>query len=198
LKDSALGRLKSARKVRIIGGQWRRRQLYFEPTAGLRPTGDRIREQLFNWIGPLLEDTHCIDLFAGSGALAFEALSRGARSCLAIEHDPTAAQWLRYNAQQLGACQLQVLHADCLRVLTQTPTQKADIVFIDPPFAMKFTQNVCQKLEYHGWLTATANVYCELAAESAPLQIPPNWQLKRQKISGNVDSRVYTRIEPRE
>ena len=122
-------------KLRIIGGQWRSRQISFAATPGLRPTGDRIRETLFNWLAPNVPGAQCLDLFAGSGALGFEAVSRGAASCIALELHRAAASQLRDNKRNLGANQLTILEADAMQYLKHNANQQAfDFVFVDPPF----------------------------------------------------------------
>lgn len=120
-------------QVRIIGGQWRRRILHFPAVDGLRPTPDRVRETLFNWLGQRLDGLRCLDLFAGSGALGFEAASRGAREVVMVERDSRALAALRQNREVLGAAQVEVVAADGLTWLAGG--QGAfDVIFLDPPF----------------------------------------------------------------
>ncbi len=122
-------------RVRIIGGQWRSRLLRFPDAQGLRPTPDRVRETVFNWLGQDLTGTNCLDLFAGSGALGFEAASRGASRVVLVERDRVAAQALQANAATLQASAVEVVRADALAFLAQD--QRAyDVVFLDPPYLL--------------------------------------------------------------
>ena len=122
-------------RIRIIGGQWKRRLLPVPDSPGLRPTPDRVRETLFNWLGQDLSGWHCLDLFAGSGALGFEAASRGAARVLMVEQNPAIARGLNASVQQLGAgaC-IEVIRADAARWLDQRPTMLQDLILLDPPF----------------------------------------------------------------
>lgn len=119
--------------VRIIGGEWRRRRLVLPPGTAVRPTPDRVRETLFNWLGQTLRGADCLDLFAGSGALGFEALSRGARSATLIERDAVLAAALVEHARRLGAS-ADVIAADAMDYLTSASRQRFDVAFVDPPF----------------------------------------------------------------
>lgn len=120
-------------QVRIIGGQWRRRLLQFPDLAGLRPTPDRVRETLFNWLGQRLDGLRCLDLYAGSGALGFEAASRGAAEVVMVERDSQAFAALRRNRELLGAGQVELVNADGLAWLAGE-RGRFDVVFLDPPF----------------------------------------------------------------
>jgi 16S rRNA (guanine966-N2)-methyltransferase len=124
-----------ANKVRIVAGVWRSRLIEFPDVAGLRPSPDRVRETLFNWLGQDLTGMHCLDLFAGSGALGFEALSRGAASVVMVDKSPVALEGLRKNAQRLGATNLTVVRGDALEFARGTG-DRFDIVFIDPPYGL--------------------------------------------------------------
>lgn len=163
---------------------------------GLRPTGNRHRERLFNWLGVDIRGARCADLFAGSGALTFEAASRGAATCIAIDNHPLALQWLAYNAKQLQAEQVQYRFGDSIELLKTPPVKPMDVVFIDPPFALNCSSEVCHKLEQYDWLAGNAMMYVELPNDNEGFHPPPNWQLWRQQINGDVDSRLYKRIEP--
>jgi 16S rRNA (guanine966-N2)-methyltransferase len=176
-------------KLRIIGGRWRSRTLVFPAVDGLRPTGDRIRETLFNWLMPVLPGSRCLDLFAGSGILGFEALSRGADSCTLVELNPAAARQLEINAGLLGADTARIVHGNALVFLAQPPTMPFDLVFVDPPFAGNLWQEVLIRLE-QGWLCDGAWVYLEtpLATDLVP---GPKWHLHRQKQAGQVCYSLY-------
>ncbi|WP_049631464.1 16S rRNA (guanine(966)-N(2))-methyltransferase RsmD [Cellvibrio sp. pealriver] len=180
-------------QLRIIGGLWRGRKLSFPDVDGLRPTGDRIRETLFNWLAPDIQGARCLDLFAGSGALGLEALSRGAESSLMLEKNALAAQHLRNHLQLLNASNGQVEHTDSLQWLTQQQAPHPfDIIFIDPPFSLSLWEAVANTLESGGWLADEAIIYLE-APRDARLQLPVSWQLYRDKHAGQVSYRLYHR-----
>ena len=182
--------------MRIIGGQWRGRKLGFPDVDGLRPTGDRIRETLFNWLAPDIRGARCLDLFAGSGALGLEALSRGAGASLLVERDAKAAAQLRANLALLKADQGSLINADALTLLQQgNSATPFDVVFVDPPFQLNLWQAVVGALETGGWLADEAIVYIESGRESA-YQVPPNWTLHRDKQAGQVSYRLFYRLHP--
>lgn len=193
----AKARLKPAKgtnQLRIIGGQWRGRKLGFPDVDGLRPTGDRIRETLFNWLAPDIRGARCLDLFAGSGALGLEALSRGAGASLLVERDAKAAAQLRANLALLKADQGSLINADALTLLQQgNSATPFDVVFVDPPFQLNLWQAVVDALETGGWLADEAIVYIESGRESA-YQVPPNWTLHRDKQAGQVSYRLFYRL----
>lgn len=187
---------KGSNQLRIIGGAWRGRKLSFPDVDGLRPTGDRIRETLFNWLAPDIQGAHCLDLFAGSGALGLEALSRGAESSLLLEKHAGAAQQLKSNLQLLQADNGRVEQADSLQWLArQKPSHPFDIIFIDPPFALNLWTPIAAALEAHQWLSDEAIIYLE-APRDAQLQLPAHWQLHRDKQAGQVSFRLYYRHAP--
>ncbi|BFM13877.1 16S rRNA (guanine(966)-N(2))-methyltransferase RsmD [Maricurvus nonylphenolicus] len=177
--------------LRIIGGKWRGRKLAFPSIDGLRPTGDRIRETLFNWLTAELPGSQCLDLFAGSGALGLEALSRGAGQVTLLEKDSSAANQLRQHLTTLEASDGQVINSDSLTWLKQ-PASPVDIVFIDPPFQADLWQSVCEALENGGWLKAGSAIYIETPKDTL-FSAPTNWQLHREKHSGQVSYRLYFR-----
>jgi 16S rRNA (guanine966-N2)-methyltransferase len=184
---------KGGNHLRIIGGVWRGRKLSFPDADGLRPTGDRIRETLFNWLAPEIQGAHCLDLFAGSGALGLEALSRGAKYSLMLEKNAEAARQLNSNLQLLQADNGKVEQADSLGWLTrQQPAQRFDIVFIDPPFALDLWEKIAAALEAGNWLSDEATIYLE-APRDAQLHLPGNWQVHRDKQAGQVSFRLYHR-----
>jgi 16S rRNA (guanine966-N2)-methyltransferase len=181
-------------KLRIIGGQWRGRLLQFPDVTGLRPTGDRVRETLFNWLMGYLPEACCLDLFAGSGALSLEALSRGARAVCALELDKRAAQNIRHHAATLGTQQLTVYCDDTLAYLARGNTKAPyDIVFIDPPFAADLAGQCASLLEQGGWLSEKAWIYIEADKQLPPPLLPNHWQLHREKTAGQVLYRLYQR-----
>jgi len=179
-------------QLRIIGGRWRGRRLRFPDIEGLRPTPDRVRETLFNWLAPAIEGARCLDLFAGSGALGIEALSRGAAEVVWVERQPLAVRQLRQNLAQLGAAEAQVIPADAL-VWLGGPSRPFDVVFLDPPFGSDLLAPVCTALEQGGWLADGARIYLETARDAPMLKLPENWQLVREKIAGQVSYRLAVR-----
>ncbi|MDG1165353.1 MAG: 16S rRNA (guanine(966)-N(2))-methyltransferase RsmD [Porticoccaceae bacterium] len=190
---------KGQQKLRIIGGQWRSRQLSFPSVPGLRPTGDRIRETLFNWLAADVPGARCLDLFAGSGALSFEALSRGAASCTALERHPDAVRQLTDNKALLKADSLSVIEADCQQYLHQkAPDKGYHIVFIDPPFDAQLQGDICATINNSAWLAPGATIYCELPATDSGFVAPRNWEQRQQKVAGDVKYCLYSYIEPRD
>ena len=120
-------------EVRIIGGRLRGRVIEFENSNNIRPTGNRSREQLFDWLGPVIQGADCADLFAGSGALSFEALSRGATRCLSIDINSRAVRSLRHNAQKMDGSKIKVINSDSWRLAKKFARLPFDLIFIDPP-----------------------------------------------------------------
>lgn len=152
---------------------------------GLRPTADRVRETLFNWLAPVIAGSRCLDLFAGSGALGFEAASRGAAEVVMIEHAPAVVRVLEANARALGAAGIRIRRADALAWL-QTAGLPFDIVFVDPPFEAGLVTPSCELLAAKGWLSAGALVYLETPANRSFPVLPPDWTLLRDKQAGKV------------
>lgn len=154
--------------VRIIAGRFRGRRLPVADLPGLRPTPDRVRETVFNWLAPMIEGSHCLDLFAGSGVLGFEAASRGAAEVWMIERDPHALAMLRNNVVRLDtAATVQVHGADALDWLRRPPPRRFDLVFVDPPYADRITATAFAVLHEHGWLSDDAWLYCEWPQEQS-------------------------------
>ncbi len=169
---------------RIIGGQWRSRRLPILAVAGLRPTPDRVRETVFNWLAPRIAGARVLDLFAGSGALGFEALSRGAAAVTLVERDRALAENLRAQAERLGAEGARVVHGDALALLGSR-AEPHDIVFLDPPYDAGLLEPALAALA-GGWLTADARVYLEHEAAAAPPVLPPCWVPLRSARAGQV------------
>ncbi|MDB2649883.1 16S rRNA (guanine(966)-N(2))-methyltransferase RsmD [Porticoccaceae bacterium] len=189
------GSQQSSGSVRIIGGKWRSRNLRFVSVDGLRPTGSRIRETLFNWLAPTIEGARCLDLFTGSGALCFEAISRGADCCLAIEANSQAVSELRHNQAQLTANNLEIVSGDCQKLLERGNTAKPyDIIFLDPPFDMQLHKQVSRLLISGNWLASKAQIYCEFPATEAQ-DLPLSWRLIKDKIAGNVRYCLFEYVE---
>lgn len=172
-------------EVRIIAGQWRSRRIRFPAADELRPTPDRVRETLFNWLQGELEGAQCLDLYAGSGALGFEAASRGAGRVVQVDRDARACAALRRNCAALGATQVEVVHADAARFLTRA-AHAFDIVFLDPPFRRDHLGRCCELLETRGWLSEQAWIYIEAEAELASAALTLPWPVLRSQKSGDV------------
>ncbi len=172
-------------RLRIIGGTWRGRKLNFPEVDGLRPTADRTRETLFNWLQPVLGGASCLDLFAGSGALGFEAASRGAESVVLIENNRQAAKQLAENMDLLSASQCEVFNttADTFLAKSATPF---DIVFIDPPFDSNLWVESATMLTEKGWLASQAHIYLECPRRADLPDLPESWTLMREKTAGAV------------
>ncbi len=177
--------------MRIIGGRWRNTRLQVPQVQGLRPTSDRVRETLFNWLMPKLPGARVLDLFAGSGALGLEAVSRGAASAQLVERDPALVAALHGVVGKLGAQeQVHVAAGDALHWLETAPAMQADIVFIDPPFADGLWPQVFERLPRH--LAAEAWLYVEAPAGAMP-QLPPGWSLHREGGTREAAHALYRR-----
>ena len=171
--------------LRIIGGKWRGRLLNFPDVEGLRPSGSRIRETLFNWLAPHLPSSRCLDLYAGSGALGFEAISRGASFCQMLELNTAAAKQLAENAQKLDSNAVQVLNTDTLKRLLSSCESPFDVVFLDPPFVANLWQKTFERLEQGMWLREGSLIYFE-APKTEAIAPPQGWTQIKQKIAGQV------------
>jgi 16S rRNA (guanine966-N2)-methyltransferase len=194
---AAVRRAGGARVLRIIGGSWRGRRLRFPAAAAIRPTPDRVRETLFNWLGTATQGADCLDLFAGSGALGLEALSRGAAHVTFIEQDATAARELRTRLvewQVTGAC---VARADALRYLGG-PAHPFDIVFLDPPFGSPLLERAATVLEARAWLKPAALIYVESAARTGLPPLPQSWRLLKAKRAGEVGYHLFAHAAPQD
>lgn len=178
--------------LRIIAGQWRTRQLEFPDLPGLRPTPDRVRETLFNWLAPVLPGARCLDLFAGSGALGLEALSRGAAEAVLVEQHPIAVRALHANLARLQATHARVEMAEALTWLRQ-PATPFDIVLLDPPFGQGLLAPVCAALEAGGWLADRSWIYLEAERDHANLPLPAHWTPYREKVAGMISYRLARR-----
>lgn len=184
---------KGSNQLRIIGGSWRGRKLGFPDVEGLRPTGDRIRETLFNWLAPDITGARCLDLFAGSGALGLEALSRGAGESVLIEKHPLAAQSLVKNLTLLNAEKAQVINTDTLSFLSNANSVVPfDVVFIDPPFQQNLWQQTIDLLEQQKLLSEGCVIYVESGIEDQ-YEVPANWKLHRDKTTAKVRYRLFYR-----
>lgn len=172
-------------RVRIIGGVHRGRYLGFPDHQGLRPTADRVRETLFNWLAPHIHGARCLDLYAGTGALGLEALSRGAGSVLFIERSPVATRQLRRNIELLETADATVQQGDALDYLRNASPTLYDIVFIDPPFADELQEETCRLMDERDLLADGAFVYLELP-KGRDVELPAGWLVQKDKQAGNV------------
>jgi 16S rRNA (guanine966-N2)-methyltransferase len=195
---------------------WRGRKLRFPPSPEIRPTPDRVRETLFNWLGPRMPGARCLDLFAGSGALGLESLSRGAAHVTFVERDGAAARELRARLSEWGASGAEVEHGDALGFLadatgTRDPQGAGgvgsagaigstagargpfDIVFLDPPFDSNFLTSAAERLETGSWLAPGALIYVECAARAGLPPLPSTWTTTKAKQAGEVGYHLLTR-----
>lgn len=176
--------------IRLIGGKWRSRQIEVLNQVGLRPTTDRIRETLFNWIAPMIHGAVCLDLFAGSGALGFECLSRGAQQVLFIEHSKSAIQQLQKNKQKLDAHSAEICHLDALDYLHSNPKTAFDLVFIDPPFHQNWLERVLVQIEARLKFNQGALIYIESELKSH-FEVPSHWFLFREKTTKQLKAQLF-------
>ena len=171
-------------EFRIIAGRWRRRRLKFPDLPGIRPSPDRVRETLFNWLMHVVAGARCLDLFAGSGALGLEALSRGAQQVMFVDWEFQVVQAVNAHLQLLGARGGEVLQADALAFL-RGPSRLFDIVFLDPPFSSSLLVESIALLDQGGWLAPRAYLYMEYSLGCAPA-LPATWEVRREGHAGRV------------
>ncbi len=181
--------------MRIVGGEWRGRRIRFPAAAELRPTPDRVRETLFNWLQTRIGGARCLDLFAGSAALGLEALSRGAHSTLFVERDRAIAAAIRANLAELKATRGRLIEGDARAFLGGTG-EPFDIAFLDPPFAQGDLGELCRLLETRGWLAPDAFIYLEFAARSQAPVLPAGWTTWRETRAGEVKGMLARRGTP--
>ncbi|CAQ85818.1 MULTISPECIES: 16S rRNA (guanine(966)-N(2))-methyltransferase [Photorhabdus] len=182
-------------QIRIIGGKWRSRKLPVLNSPGLRPTTDRVRETLFNWLAPVIQEARCLDCYAGSGALGLEALSRYAAQATFIEYERNVAKQLSANLALLNAKNAEITNDSALNYLSQ-PGTPYNVIFLDPPFRQGMLAETIKLLEQYGWLADKSWIYVEAESESAAADVPANWQLHREKVAGQVAYRLYIRYLP--
>jgi 16S rRNA (guanine966-N2)-methyltransferase len=178
--------------IRIIGGSHRGRKLPVLMSEGLRPTTDRVKETVFNWLMPFIQDSLCLDCFAGSGGLGFEALSRGASHVSFVELNKAAAQQLLENQRLLKSSNISIVNSDVL-IFIEKNIKKFDIVFIDPPFRKNLVEQTAKQLDQHS-LADNALIYVEMESEDNNQQLPTNWTLLKEKIAGQVVYRLYQKM----
>jgi 16S rRNA (guanine966-N2)-methyltransferase len=182
-------------KLRIIAGKWRGRKFSVPPLPDVRPTPNRVRETLFNWLAPVITDSRCLDLFTGSGALGLEALSRGASKVVFIDQSPIVVRHIQAQLQQLSVRNAIVKKENALAYLSHPPSKPFDIIFLDPPFNQNLIQPCCEFLEKKIWLYPSAYIYLETEAElDLSLLLPENWELLRSKKAGQVGYHLARRV----
>lgn len=177
-------------KLRIIGGEWRSRLISFDDAPGLRPTPARVRETLFNWLQADVVNSRCLDLFAGSGALGFEAASRGARQVVQVENNPQTCRKLKENCAALATDRIEIVQAD-VRQFMKHAQQPFDLIFLDPPFGQGLIQPICRQLAEAGLLAAWAKIYIEAERKLVLNDLPDNWQRLQHKLAGEVSYNLY-------
>ena len=190
LKHASNNSKTKASKLRIIAGEWRSRQLPIPDIQGLRPTPDRVRETLFNWINPYVPGAACGDLFCGSGALGLEALSRGAKHLLFVDNSRIVSQQMTDNLAILGATNADVVAQNAATFLESAIPRPLDIVFLDPPFRKGWLAQMIPLLE-KGWLANRALVYIEMEKEATLPPLPRHWSLKKEKTAGQLVYRLF-------
>ncbi|MDY6841732.1 MAG: 16S rRNA (guanine(966)-N(2))-methyltransferase RsmD [Pseudomonadota bacterium] len=178
-------------ELRIIGGDWRSRKLRFPDAGGVRPTPARTRETLFNWLAFHLAGSDCLDLFAGSGALGLEALSRGAGRATLVDHTPALARALRDNLRLLKSEGGEVVCSDAESYLRQRNRPPFDILFMDPPFRQGWLEKLFPLLDDQAWIKSGGWVYVEHESELPTPAVPASWHLHRQKSAGQVTYSLF-------
>ncbi|MFV2057456.1 MAG: 16S rRNA (guanine(966)-N(2))-methyltransferase RsmD [Thiohalomonadales bacterium] len=173
-------------QVRIIAGKWRGRKLSFSPIQDLRPTPDRVRETLFNWLQFDLVGKRCLDLFAGSGVLGFEAASRGATTVSLLESHPTAVRQLQQNVALLKADNIEIIAQDAIKFLQHTDAQSYDVIFLDPPYKLKLLQACIAQIEEKRCLAERGILYFEQATTGPGIDLSTAWTITHKKSAGQV------------
>ena len=190
---------KGSNQLRIIGGEWRGRKLRFPDAPNLRPTPDRFRETIFNWLAPMIHGARCLDLFAGSGALGLEALSRGATFTTFVDSHKKVTQTLETHLDLLNSNdKAEVLQMDGVKFLSHekflnTEAKKYDVVFLDPPYHLNLMEKVVPLLEENDWLTNNAMLYLEIEKRQSLPELPDNWSQLKDKTAGEVSFFLFQR-----
>ncbi|MBF0470932.1 MAG: 16S rRNA (guanine(966)-N(2))-methyltransferase RsmD [Gammaproteobacteria bacterium] len=181
-------------QLRIIGGIWRGRRIPFPPLPGVRPTPDRVRETLFNWLQPQIVASRCLDLFAGSGALGLEALSRQAAEVVFVDSAPGVATAIRDHLSTFGTTQGEVVTTTAERYLQQGG-EPFDLIFVDPPFSSGMLPSLLTLIGERGWLRQGGSLYLESEQAVDPAWFAPfHWQIRRQKRAGQVYSTLVDAV----
>ena len=176
--------------IRIIAGHWRGRKITFTNAPGLRPTGERIRETLFNWLAPYIETSHCLDLFAGSGSLGLEALSRNALSVSFVDNNPKAINEIHHNLQVLEANNATTIHKNAFDYLSESSDENSNsnfnIIFVDPPYAQFHLSEISKQLEKLLHKQKQTWIFYEHDKPLKANSLPCNWHIEKEKKAGNV------------
>ena len=178
-------------ELRIIGGDWRSRKLRFPDAGGVRPSPARTRETLFNWLNFHIAGRDCLDLFAGSGALGLEALSRGAANATLVDHTNALARALQDNLRLLGSEKGEVVCQDVAQYLEHRNRPPFDIIFMDPPFRQGWLDRLLPLIDAQQWLKPGGWVYVEHESELTTVPAPADWHLHRQKTAGQVTYKLF-------
>ena len=177
---------KNRRKVRITSGEWKNRNLEVPDIDGLRPTSERVRETLFNWLMPSIHKSVCLDLFAGSGSLGFEALSRGARHCTFVEKSKLAFSQIKTTRTSLNAVNSEVHNCDAIDFLSSVHNHNFNLVFLDPPFSDDYLISSIESIHEYQLVSRGGYIYIEFNKNNDLFDLPDNWSVIRKKIYGNV------------
>lgn len=178
--------------VRIIAGRWRRRKISFPQALGIRPTHDRIRETLFNWLAPTIDNAICLDLFSGSGILGIEALSRNAKAVTFVDDKKDIILAIKKNMATLSEASCEFIYADFKKALLQSKNKPFDIVFLDPPYRQGLLEDAISRLESDLYLKPNALIYIEFEKDLS-LSLPKRWHLLKQKRTASLECRLYQR-----
>ena len=173
-------------RLRIVAGKWRSRLLDIADVPGLRPTSERVRETLFNWLAPCIQGARCLDLFAGTGALGFEALSRGATSVVFVENSRRAITAIEKSTEVLDATGAVIHHGDAADFVRDSAPASFDIIFLDPPFADDRLEALCRQIDERGILAPGGRVYLEQDRAQPETPLPDRWRVLKNKTAGNV------------
>ena len=183
-----------SQKVKIIGGQWRGRNLPFPDVADLRPTPVRVRETLFNWLQYDIIASRCLDLYAGSGALGIEAVSRGAKQVVQVDNNAQVCRQLKANNELLATTQVKIVQQDVFRYLAGD-ADTFNLVFLDPPFSQGLAVQAANWLEDKMWLANHAKIYIEVESKLKLEGLPESWEMLKHKTAGEVGYYLFERME---
>ncbi len=186
IKPGAANKKSQPGRLRIVAGKWRSRLLDIAEVPGLRPTSERVRETLFNWLAPSIQGARCLDLFAGTGALGFEAMSRGATEVVFVENSRRAIKAIEKSTKILDAAGVVVHCGDATEYLRDARPASFDIIFLDPPFADDSLEALCRQIDDRGILAPGGRIYLEQDRAKPETELPDRWRILRNKTAGNV------------